>query len=216
MSAYLRPWDPADAKALAEVYANADAALLSNIPDDHSFEAAHGWIKDINSADVGDQVRAYVIVDRGTESDGHTDAGQEGSRDREEDTRDREEDNECEGQTERIFGNVMVSGVDRRHSIGWVSYWMTADARGRGLTSAGLRSLVDVAHDELGIYRLELGYRKNNPASAAVARNAGFIVEGIEREKLSYDGIRYDTEVCARLAGDPRSDGHRLPIDSPH
>ncbi|MBU5899846.1 GNAT family N-acetyltransferase, partial [Vibrio cholerae O1] len=79
----------------------------------------------------------------------------------------------------------------------------TASARGRGLASSALRTLVDVAHDELDVYRLELGYRVNNPASAAVARAAGFLVEGREREKLLYDGVRFDTEVCARLSGDP-------------
>ena len=105
----------------------------------------------------------------------------------------------------------MASGIEHRHSTAWISYWATAEARGQGMTSAGLRSLVDHLHDELGIYRLELGYRVNNPASAAVAQNAGFLVEGRERQKLLYDRIRYDTEVCARLRGDPRAEGPRLP-----
>ena len=91
-----------------------------------------------------------------------------------------------------------------------------AEARGQGLVSAALRSLVDLLHDDLGIYRLELGYRVNNPASASVAKNAGFIVEGREREKLLYDGTRYDTEICARLSGDPRHPGARLPMAAPH
>ena len=90
-----------------------------------------------------------------------------------------------------------------------------AEARGQGLVSAALRSFVDLLHDDLGIYRLELGYRVNNPASAAVARNARFIVEGREREKLLYDGVRYDTEVCARLCGDLRRHGLRMPITAP-
>lgn len=108
------------------------------------------------------------------------------------------------------IGNVMASNLDRRHSTAWVSYWTVASARGRGIASAGLRTLVDALHDGHGIYRLELGYRVNNPASAAVAKSAGFIVEGREREKLLYDDVRYDTEVCARLAGDPRDPGRRL------
>ena len=113
----------------------------------------------------------------------------------------------------RIVGNVMASGIERRHSSAWVSYWTAAAARGAGLTSAALRSFVDHLHDGLGIHRLELGYRTNNPASAAVAKNAGFVVEGREREKLLYDGIRFDTEVCARLSTDPRTPGSRLRRD---
>ena len=110
----------------------------------------------------------------------------------------------------------MASGIERRHSSAWISYWSVAEARGQGLVSAALRSLVDLLHDDLGIYRLELGYRVNNPASASVAKNAGFIVEGREREKLLYDGTRYDTEICARLSGDPRHPGARLPMAAPH
>ena len=110
------------------------------------------------------------------------------------------------------IGNVMGGNIVRPHSTAWISYWLTASARGQGIASAALRTLVDVLHDDHGIHRLELGYRVNNPASAAVAKSAGFLVEGREREKLLYDGVRYDTEVCARLAGDPRSPGHRLPV----
>ena len=113
----------------------------------------------------------------------------------------------------RIVGNVMASGIERRHSSAWTSYWTVAAARGAGLTSAALRSFVDHLHDGLGIHRLELGYRTNNPASAKVAKNAGFLVEGREREKLLYDGIRFDTEVCARLSTDPRIPGPRLRMD---
>ncbi|WP_231441650.1 GNAT family N-acetyltransferase [Brevibacterium zhoupengii] len=109
-------------------------------------------------------------------------------------------------------GNVMATAIDRRHSTAWISYWLDPDARGQGLAAAGLCSLVDHVHDEIGVYRLELGYRVNNPASAAVAESAGFIVEGRQRERLLYDGARYDTEECARLAGDPRPQSHRLPF----
>src|SRR5699024_10546546 len=47
----------------------------------------------------------------------------------------------------RIVGNVMASGIERRHSSAWTSYWIVAAARGAGLTSAALRSFVDHLHD---------------------------------------------------------------------
>ncbi|UZD61206.1 GNAT family N-acetyltransferase [Brevibacterium sp. JSBI002] len=189
MSAILRPWQSGasgDAEALAEVYERADDALLSNIPDDRTIGGARTWLETITDAEAAGDLCARAIIDDGDRSG------------------------------RRILGNVMASGIERRHSSAWISYWSVAEARGQGLVSAALRSLVDLLHDELGIHRLELGYRVNNPASAAVARNAGFIVEGREREKLLYDGIRYDTEVCARLSGDPRHRGPRIPFDAPH
>ncbi|GAA3833697.1 GNAT family N-acetyltransferase [Brevibacterium ammoniilyticum] len=116
------------------------------------------------------------------------------------------------GDDDSLLGNVMASGIERRHSTAWISYWLRSAARGRGLASAALRTLVDTLHDDLEIHRLELGYRVNNPASGMVAKSAGFLVEGREREKLLYDGVRFDTEVAARLATDPRGSGHRLPL----
>ena len=52
------------------------------------------------------------------------------------------------------------------------------------------------------VRRLELGYRTNNPASAAVARHTGFVVEGVEREKFCYNGVLYDAAIAARLHRD--------------
>jgi RimJ/RimL family protein N-acetyltransferase len=99
-----------------------------------------------------------------------------------------------------VLGNVAVSAVDHRHRTGWVSYWTTASARGRGIASRACRSLARWSFNELGLFRLELGHRVNNPASCRVARAAGFAAEGIERQKLEYDGVRYDVERHARLA----------------
>jgi RimJ/RimL family protein N-acetyltransferase len=101
-----------------------------------------------------------------------------------------------------VLGHVCVSGVDRRHRTGWVSYWTASAARGRGAASEATRALADWALTELGLFRLELGHRTDNPASCRVASAAGFRVEGLERAKLEYDGRRYDVELHARLATD--------------
>lgn len=102
-----------------------------------------------------------------------------------------------------LLGSVTVSSVDRTHLTGWTSYWTTPEARGQGVAGSAVRRLATWAFDDLGLFRLELGHRTNNPASCAVARAAGFLVEGIERQKLSYGGERFDVELHARLASDP-------------
>jgi [ribosomal protein S5]-alanine N-acetyltransferase len=100
-----------------------------------------------------------------------------------------------------VVGNVAVSNIDA-HDTGWVSYWTSPRVRGRGVAVAAARKLADWAFMERGLFRLELGHRMNNPASCTVATRAGFLVEGIERAKLSYEGVRYDVERHARLATD--------------
>jgi len=99
-------------------------------------------------------------------------------------------------------GCVAVTNIDR-HQVGWTWYWTIADIRGRGVARDALRALVDWAHHDAGLYRLELGHRTNNPASCGVASSAGFMFEGLERQRLAYDGTRYDVERHARLAPDP-------------
>ncbi|MFJ1569639.1 GNAT family N-acetyltransferase [Streptomyces erythrochromogenes] len=104
-----------------------------------------------------------------------------------------------------VLGNVAVGAVDRRHRTSWVSYWTTAAAGGRGVASGGCRAVAAWAFEDAGLFRLELGHRVNNPASCRVARTAGFAVEGIQRRKLEYDGVRHDVERHARPATDPRT-----------
>lgn len=105
----------------------------------------------------------------------------------------------------KAVGNIGISAIEHRHQTGWAYYWLAAEARGHGFARSALATAASWAF-AAGVYRLELGHRVNNPASCAVATAAGFIAEGIEREKLSYDGQRYDVETHARLATDPAPD----------
>lgn len=106
------------------------------------------------------------------------------------------------------IGSVGVTAIDSLHSTGWFSYWIATSHAGRGLTSRAAASVATWAltpTDEggLGLHRLELGHRVNNPASGKVAEAAGFVREGLEREKLAWDGERFDVVTMARLASDP-------------
>jgi RimJ/RimL family protein N-acetyltransferase len=103
-----------------------------------------------------------------------------------------------------VLGSVTVSAVDRRHDTGWVSYWTMESARGLGVAAVATDALCVWAFEDLELFRLELGHRTNNPASCRVAERAGFRVEGLERAKLRYGDTRYDVELHARLATDPR------------
>ncbi|MEV5577424.1 GNAT family N-acetyltransferase [Streptomyces parvus] len=106
------------------------------------------------------------------------------------------------GEEGEALGCVALNVVNRTHESGWVSYWTTESARGRGVAPAGVRALARWAFDELGLYRLELGHRTDNVASCRVATRSGFASEGIERAKLRYGRVRYDVERHARLADD--------------
>ena len=103
----------------------------------------------------------------------------------------------------RLMGSAAVSSVNRAHDTGWVSYWTATHARGQGIATEATIALAHWSLDSLGLFRLEVGHRSNNPASCAVATAAGFRIEGVERAKLRYGQRRFDVELHARLATDP-------------
>jgi len=103
----------------------------------------------------------------------------------------------------RAVGNVAATGIEFRHQTAWMSYWLAPAVRGRGVAARALARVSDWAFGA-GLHRLELGHRVNNPASCRVAHTAGYVAEGVEREKLRYGDERFDVETHARLATDPR------------
>lgn len=107
---------------------------------------------------------------------------------------------------------IVAINVDTENLSGWLYYWMTATARGQGLTSRAAATLADLAFSEWGLQRLELGHRVNNPASGAVARHAGFIKEGTERGKFLIDGQRIDVDIYGRMSNEMAPPYTPLPI----
>ncbi len=107
-------------------------------------------------------------------------------------------------------GCVMAGSRDARHGTAWLSYWLAPAARGRGLAARALDALSRRLFAD-GLHRLELGARANNPASIAVAERAGYLREGVERDRLRYRDehgadARFDVVRLARLATDPAPD----------
>lgn len=114
-----------------------------------------------------------------------------------------------------MIGLVALS-IDDLNRVGWFFYWMHADHRGRGLVgraaaTVAARALTPADRGGWGLERLELGHRANNPASGAVARAAGFVHEGTEREKFLIDGERHDVLTYGRLRSDPAPATQHLP-----
>jgi RimJ/RimL family protein N-acetyltransferase len=117
-------------------------------------------------------------------------------------------------ETDALMGLVGIS-VDDENLSGWFWYWMHASRRGRGWTSRAAATVANWALDDGGLHRLELGHRANNPASRAVALAAGFVQEGVEREKFLVDGQRVDVLTYGRVRSDPAPSTVPLPMTTP-
>ncbi|WP_371174015.1 GNAT family N-acetyltransferase [Buchananella felis] len=198
MEVVIRPWRGGDAARLLELY-RATPDLARQLPALEDLAQAEAFVAD---SAVVSQARAVWCLEYGGAACGLVGVAYEGA--------------------------GAAGGFDR----GWVWYWSAGELRGKGLLKLAVRAVCDWAlglpeagnrtarqqgggeaassidADQLRaaksphLRRLELGYRVNNPASAAVAAHAGFVVEGVEREKFLIDGVAIDAVVAGRLASD--------------
>jgi RimJ/RimL family protein N-acetyltransferase len=83
------------------------------------------------------------------------------------------------------LGNLALSYED---SVGEVSYWLAAGARGRGAATHAVRVLADWALATLGLRELRLTARADNLGSRAVAERAGFVRDPGRDERREVKG----------------------------
>ncbi|MDU0312957.1 GNAT family protein [Phycicoccus sp. M110.8] len=75
----------------------------------------------------------------------------------------------------QITLNEIVRGPSQSANVG---YWLSEHVGGRGLATAALREVVQVAFDELGLHRLQAGTLLDNVRSQRVLLKVGFTVIG--------------------------------------
>ncbi len=103
----------------------------------------------------------------------------------------------------RLLGSVSLHKIDRDQGDAEVGYWVAPWARRRRLGAAAAAAAAAYAFERLGLHRVHLFHAVENPASCAVARRAGFLLEGTLRQSFRYaDGHHHDEHLHARLATD--------------
>jgi ribosomal-protein-alanine N-acetyltransferase len=102
-----------------------------------------------------------------------------------------------------VVGQISLRKVDMHEAVGEISYWVTPEARGRGIATRALRAMSAWAFGELGLHRLELTHSTANLASCRVATAAGFALEGIKREEAQHADGWHDMHMHGRVKGDP-------------
>ncbi len=92
----------------------------------------------------------------------------------------------------------------RRAHIGQIGMGVHDSWVGRGIGSALMTALVDLADNWLGLRRLELMVNVDNVPALALYRRFGFEVEGTHRAHLLRGGLFVDGHTMARLSDEPR------------
>ena len=105
----------------------------------------------------------------------------------------------------QVVGNLSLAQIVRGafHAC-TLGYSLAADAQGHGYMLEAVRGAVAYAFGTLGLHRVMADYMPRNRRSAAVLRQAGFVVEGYARDYLRIDGRWEDHVLTAITNGDWR------------
>ena len=131
----------------------------------------------------------------------------------------------CEGRDGAIVGVFNVSQIVRGlFQSAFLGYYAHARHAGRGYMRAALPLVVEYAFGPLALHRIEANIQPGNRASIALARGAGFRLEGFSPRYLLIGGHwrdheRYALTVedweqarrAARADGDGRGTGQNSP-----
>jgi RimJ/RimL family protein N-acetyltransferase len=101
----------------------------------------------------------------------------------------------------RWLGEVVLRNVDRDNRSAGFRIGLAGPAQyGRGLGTTATRLLLDFAFGPLALHRVELEVYAFNPRARHVYEKVGFVVEGVRRDALWWDGAWHDAVAMAILA----------------
>jgi len=102
-----------------------------------------------------------------------------------------------------IAGTISIFNVTGRPlSSGMIGYWVDEARAGRGLATAAVAAVLEVAWRELGLHRVEAGTRADNRASQRVLEKNGFTRVGLLRRHLLIGGEWVDHVLWEKLEDD--------------
>ena len=107
-----------------------------------------------------------------------------------------------DARTGELLGSIGVRPVG--DGIGQIGYWVTREARGRGVATRALRMISEWAFETLELARLQLITQPENLASERVAEKAGYQREGFLRAYAELKGRRPDFHMYSLLPDDLR------------
>lgn len=86
---------------------------------------------------------------------------------------------ECEG---KIAGVISINDLKWQNRACEIGYWVAKEFEGRGVVSASVSAVVDLAFDALALHRVEIRVAVGNARSRAIPERLGFTCEGTTRD----------------------------------
>jgi len=100
-------------------------------------------------------------------------------------------------------GALSFHTVDLDEAKAEIGYWLTAEARGKGVATDATKLLTEYGFESIGFHRIEALVVESNKPSLKVLANAGYQQEGVLRDKcLQDDGTRENMIMFAAIRSD--------------
>jgi RimJ/RimL family protein N-acetyltransferase len=98
-------------------------------------------------------------------------------------------------------GGCGMNRIDWKIPMAEIGYWLATPHCGNGLMTEAVNALTAMAHNELGIQRMEIRCDDRNLPSARVAERAGYTLEGTLRcDAREFEDRLRDTRIYAKIS----------------
>ena len=105
-----------------------------------------------------------------------------------------------------LVGGVNLSNIQRGVSMSCsIGYWIGKDYMRQGLMSDAVAAILPFVFNTIALHRLEAACLPSNVASEGLLRKLGFRQEGYARAYLRIDGVWHDHLLFAMLASEYRN-----------
>ena len=106
-------------------------------------------------------------------------------------------------ETGKFLGIVDLIHIDNIHKSTEIGYWLSSHATGHGYMTEAVRALEKAAFEN-GVVRIVIRNATTNIPSANVAKNAGYVLEGVMRQShIAVDSDELlDTNLWSKLKSD--------------
>jgi RimJ/RimL family protein N-acetyltransferase len=98
----------------------------------------------------------------------------------------------ADAETDAFLGTIMLHSCDWKNRRAETGFWLTPQARGRGVLTRALALVLDWAFGELALERMELTALPENEAVPRIAEKFGYVFEGTMRKRNFERGRRVD------------------------
>ena len=100
---------------------------------------------------------------------------------------------------DQIAGNISFNFIDDIRDSSDIGYWLGKDFHGKGIATQAVKGMCHIGFTDYQLNRLIIKAAVENEASNAVAKRAGFTLEGIARENEKLKDGFHDENIYSLL-----------------